>query len=104
MRRLAQGLLLCATLLVGPAPLFAQTDFKTLFEKGRAAWDKGDLETAMSLFNQVIAIKPDLAAAYENRGTLYYLTHQYTLAQPDFDKAITLSPGWAPFYNARGHF
>jgi tetratricopeptide (TPR) repeat protein len=102
MRRLAQRLLLLAALLVGPGPLFGQTDIKTLFDNGKAAWDKGDLDTAISLFNQVIAIKPDLAAAYENRGALYFLKQQYALAQPDFDKAITLSPGWAPFYNARG--
>lgn len=47
--------------LMPAAPLTAQNaqDLKTLFELGRAAYHKGDLETARQLLSQVAAARPD---------------------------------------------
>jgi len=57
-------------------------------------------EEAISSFDIVLRVLPDLAIAYNYRGVAYYHEEQYELALEDFDKSIELkntSP--TPFLN-----
>ena len=57
-------------------------------------------EEAISSFDIVLRVLPDLAIAYNYRGVAYYHEEQYDLALQDFDKSIELkktSP--TPFLN-----
>ena len=57
-------------------------------------------EEAISSFDIVLRVLPDLAIAYNYRGVAYYHEEQYDLALENFDKAIELkktSP--TPFLN-----
>ena len=57
-------------------------------------------DEAISSFDIVLRVLPDLAIAYNYRGVAYYHEEQYDLALEDFDKSIELkktSP--TPFLN-----
>ena len=57
-------------------------------------------EEAITSFDIVLRVLPDLAIAYNYRGVAYYHEEQYELALEDFDKSIELkktSP--TPFLN-----
>jgi tetratricopeptide (TPR) repeat protein len=48
---------------------------------------------ALTHFNRAIALAPDLAEAYVNRGILLKNQQQLSQALADFDRAIALRPG-----------
>ena len=52
----------------------------------------GDGSTAESLFQQVVAIKPESAAAHNNLGFHYLLTGHYAKAVTAFRRAAALAP------------
>jgi Tfp pilus assembly protein PilF len=57
---------------------------------------------ALENFNKAMAIRPDNAQAYYNRGLLYQSQHQHAFAIDDFSTAIGLSTQQAQPYVARG--
>ncbi len=61
-----------------------------------------DRDKAIADYAQAIKLKPNLAEAYFNRGTLYFLGAQHDLAIADFDHAIRLKPGQALYVSYRG--
>jgi tetratricopeptide (TPR) repeat protein len=61
-----------------------------------------DWKNTLSLTNSIIKNAPDAAMAYNIRGIYYYNHKQYTLSIRDFDKAISLFPGYSPGYYNRG--
>jgi tetratricopeptide (TPR) repeat protein len=66
--------------------------------------DKGDYRGALADYNQSIALKPDLAVAYNNRGLLKYeKLNDYRGALADYNQSITLKPDLAVAYNNRGN-
>ena len=71
----------------------------------RLGYEKGELEAyaaAISDYDKAIALKPDYADAYYNRGSMKAKSGQDTAAISDFDKAIALKPDYANAYNYRG--
>ena len=54
-------------------------------------------------FDKAIALKPDDANAYNNRGDAYYHLKDYNQAILDFDKAIALKPDYAYAHNNRAN-
>ncbi len=61
---------------------------------------KGDLAAALADYTQALAMDPDNAAAFNDRGVLYKKVHDPAHALADFNKAIDLN--WreiAPFIN-----
>lgn len=63
---------------------------------------KGNYQAAISDFDQAIALNPDYAEAYFNRGNAYAALKQYPQAISDFDRAIALNPDYTYAYNSRG--
>ena len=62
----------------------------------------GQYQLAIEDFNKVIAIKPNYAYAYYNRGIVYAKTGRYQLAIEDYNKAIAIEPDYVDAYNNRG--
>ena len=63
---------------------------------------QGTRAQALNDFNSAIALKPDNAQAYYNRGLLYQAQRQHQFAIDDFTTAIGLSTQQAEPYVARG--
>lgn len=50
-------------------------------------------EKALDDYNQLLKEQPDCADAYENRAQLYYERGEYSLADKDYQKIISIDPG-----------
>lgn len=50
-------------------------------------------EKALDDYNQLLKEQPDCADAYENRAQLYYDRGEYSLADKDYQKIISIDPG-----------
>jgi tetratricopeptide (TPR) repeat protein len=59
-------------------------------------------ERAIADYDKAIALEPEDAVAYYNRGVSYLVLEQYERAIEDYDKAIELKPDYADAYNNRG--
>ena len=58
----------------------------------RSYMQLGKHDPALELFNQAIALVPDYAPSYANRGILHDRMQQYTLAIADYRHALQLQP------------
>ena len=72
------------------------------FEKGRNYSLNKDYDKAIEAYTKAIALDPNYADAYNNRGVAYWDKGQYDRAIEDYNKAITLDPKDAAAYNNRG--
>jgi tetratricopeptide (TPR) repeat protein len=63
-----------------------------LLYRGMALTSLKRNKEALDMFNKCIALKPTDAAAYYNRGRVYYQLKNYKIATANFDTAITLKP------------
>jgi tetratricopeptide (TPR) repeat protein len=62
----------------------------------------GDDERAIADYDQAIALQPDYALAYYNRGVAYADKGDLDHAIADYDQAIALQPDYAVAYSSRG--
>lgn len=77
-----------------PTPVPAPADAKTLRERGIYAYRGGDLSAALAHFNLAIAQDPGFAAAYIDRGIVFYRMRNFDRAFADMAQAKRLSkPG-----------
>jgi len=60
------------------------------------------LNEAIADFSRAIKIKPDLAAAYFNRGNARYKLGELNEAIADYNRAIKIKPDYAAAYFNRG--
>jgi len=58
-------------------------------EQGKA----GNLEEAISLFNEAVELDPDFAESYNNLGYAYYMKGEYSRAEEYFRRALEIDPG-----------
>lgn len=63
----------------------------------------GDYDGTIKLLTEAIALNPNFALTYNNRGNAYQGLKQYDRAIADYDKAIALKPNYAFAYNNRGN-
>ena len=63
---------------------------------------QGDLDGALADYQQVLALIPDDAPAYNARGRVYQAKGDLDAALRDFTRAIQLNPEYANAYNNRG--
>jgi tetratricopeptide (TPR) repeat protein len=80
----------------------AETQVDVLFKDSIEADKAGDYEGAIKAYSQVIALEPNNAVAYNNRGVAKANMKRYEEAIADFDKAIELKPDFAVAYTSRG--
>ena len=63
-----------------------------LMRRGTAAMQAGQLETALSNFNELIETEPDFAEAWNKRATVHYLLGNYQQSIADIDQTLALEP------------
>ncbi|MBI5892312.1 MAG: tetratricopeptide repeat protein [Deltaproteobacteria bacterium] len=64
------------------------------FEKGYQHWLNKEYDSAIEAYTKAIALNPNLAQAYSNRGVAYAYKGQYDRAIEDYNKAIALDPNF----------
>jgi tetratricopeptide (TPR) repeat protein len=78
-----------------PAPV----DVAELFARGIALEeDPGNQAQAMEMYEQVLEVEPDHAAAHINLGTLHYNRQEYALAEKHYRRAIEVDSRYALAY------
>ena len=75
---------------LAPSPVQAPADAKTLRERGIYAYRGGDLGAALAHFNLAIAQDPGFAAAYIDRGIVFYRMRNFERAFADMAHAKRL--------------
>ena len=78
---------------LAPSPVPAPADAKTLRERGMYAYRVGDLSGALAHFNLAIAQDPGFAAAYIDRGIVFYRLRKFEHAFADMAQAKRLKAG-----------
>jgi tetratricopeptide (TPR) repeat protein len=64
---------------------------------------QGDYTVAIALLDQLIALRPDNAADYNNRGLMYYRNNQMIEALCDLSQALEINPQLDSAYNNRAN-
>ena len=90
----------CGCLLLCLAtPLLAQSasnevtpEVQQLYAQAKTAQQNGDDNTAMEKYRQMIRLAPDLAAAYNNLGMLYFNHGEYAKAVPVLERGLHVDP------------
>lgn len=65
------------------------------YEDGLKRFQSGELEKAIEAFAEAIALAPEFAEAYSDRGGVYSLLRRDKKAEKDLKKAISLKPSLA---------
>ncbi|MDP2277030.1 MAG: tetratricopeptide repeat protein, partial [Nitrospirota bacterium] len=73
------------------------------FEKGFQHSFKNEHDKAIEAYTSAIALNPNLAEAYTNRGAAYADKDQYDRAIEDYNKAISINSNLAGYYYNRGN-
>ena len=66
--------------------------------KGRVAFERGDLDAALACYRRALALKPDLADAYNNMGNALKELEQLPEAQKAYLEALRLDPNVTGVY------
>ena len=77
--------------------------FGALHLLGLIAFDTRHTERAINLIGKAIALKPDLAEAYSDRGMALRKLKRFEDALANYDRAIALKPDFAMAHNNRGN-
>ena len=94
---------LLATLLVAAAASWSQepdefSEARAAFERALAAQKSGDAESAIAAYHEVLALKPDSAATYNNLAKLYEKQGNQDEALRNYRKAVAIDDKNQPFY------
>ena len=77
----------------------AQENISELFARGISLEeDPSNQLQAIAIYQRVLELDPDHAAAHINIGTLYYNRQEYTLAEKHYRRAIEVDPRYALGY------
>lgn len=67
--------------------------YETWLVEGNAAYNEGDYDQALTLYNQIEEAGMESAALYFNMGDTYYKMKSYPMAILYYEKALKLDPG-----------
>ena len=91
--------LIFLSILLGVVRLSAQstssaTDERVmkLHDEAKTAEQRGDLNTAIANYESILRIAPQLAAAYNNLGALYFKLREYGKAAEVLKKGLKINP------------
>ena len=59
-------------------------------------------DAALADYTRALELDPNLAQAYNNRGTTYAILKNYDAALADYTRALELDPNYAQAFNNRG--
>jgi len=93
---------LLSTFILTTTFLYSQFDIQHYLIEGHNDLMKSDYTSAITRFNTIIQIKPDLLEAYYFRGFAKYSLSDYQGAFVDFNKVIELNPYFSEGYRFRG--
>ena len=79
-----------------------ELDTELAFQHGTVMLMLGQIDTAVTVYSDVIKLNPCRVDAYNNRGTAYYQKGELDNAVQDFNTAIKLNSHCADAYNNRG--
>ena len=80
-----------------------QLQARAWFSVGYLYGEEDKRKAAIDAYDKAIRLKPDLAEAYNNRGSAKSDLGQYQAALADYNEAIRLDPDFANPYNGRGN-
>ena len=70
----------------------AQTQNEQWFEQANAAYNAGNYDSAMMLYEQILATDVESVPLYYNMGNAYYKMREYPMAIYYYEKALKLDP------------
>ena len=65
---------------------------QNLYAEAKAARQRGDSATAVEKYKQILKLAPNLAAAYNNLGMIYFDDHEYQRAIEVLQRGLQLNP------------
>ncbi len=75
---------------------------QAVFQVGNMSFMLAQFDQAIDMYSLATKLNPNIAEAYNNRGTVHTETKNYKKALEDYDQAIKLQPNYAAAYNNRG--
>ena len=85
-------LLICLLAVVGLGRVCAQENSEEWFNQANAAYNAGNYESAMTLYEQILASEVESVPLYFNMGNTYYKMREYPMAIYYYEKALKLDP------------
>jgi tetratricopeptide (TPR) repeat protein len=79
------------------------SEAKNIFKEALRLHRTGRFEEALASYDKVIALMPDNAEVYSNRGIVLQGLRRFAEALASYDKAVALMPGYADAHNNRGN-
>lgn len=67
-------------------------DVKDLSHQAKLASERGDLNRAAALYEQIVKLEPRLAEARSNLGMIYFSQRKFDAARQSFESALRLKP------------
>lgn len=86
-------LLILVLFLAFSVKVNAQQDAEQWFEQANAAYNAGSYDTALMLYDKVVATEQESVPLYFNMGNTYYKMREYAMAIFYYEKALKLDPG-----------
>ena len=91
-RTRAAPFLAAAFLLLADAAPAQDAPLRRLYAQAQAAQQAGDFQSAATYYEKLVLLRPDLAEAHANLGSIYYQTHDDKKAVAALEKAVRLKP------------
>lgn len=83
-------LLMSFLALMGTA--FAQNDADAWFEQANSAYNSGNYDSAIVVYEKILNVGMESVPVYYNMGNAYYKLHEYPMAIYCYEKALKLDP------------
>ena len=85
-------LLIILLITSGLCMVRAQDNGEEWFEQANAAYNSGSYDTAVMLYEKVVAANMESVPLYYNLGNAYYKRHDYPMAIYYYEKALKIDP------------
>ncbi len=83
-------------------PTIREFEAEKLYFQGRQYYQRGDFNSAIAFFNQVLTLDQDHPEVYELRAEAFFQLENYRQAFEDYRTALQLEPNNAELYNSAG--
>ena len=85
-------LLICLLAVMGWGSAHAQDTGDVWFEQANTAYNAGNYDSAIALYEKILALDLESVPLYYNMGNTYYKMHEYPMAIYCYEKALKLDP------------